>query len=347
MLVDLNQVPALALIDVADGVVRVGAIVPAARPRAPCRGARRLPAAAAGPALVGHVATRNRGTVGGSIAHADAAAELPLLLQTLAGEVEVDGAAGARLVPAEDLFVSHLTSCLEPDELVTEVRFPVGGAGGARASPRSRRATATTRVCAVACALRVEDGVVARGALGAGAVSDRPLRLRGAEARSWARRCEPRRARGRRRGGARARRSERRHARLGRVPPPPRGRARRRAAQRAYAMAAAVRELALTVNGRGVHEHVDDRLLLSDFLRHELGLRGTHVGCEHGVCGACTVRLDGRAVRSCLLLAAQAEGCHVETVEALAEPDGPLSRCRRRSGGTTPCSAASVRPASS
>ena len=63
-----------------------------------------------------------------------------------------------------------------------------------------------------------------------------------------------------------------------------------------------VREVALTVNGRTVQEHVDDRLLLSDFLRHSLGLRGTHVGCEHGVCGACTVQLDGRAVRSCLLL---------------------------------------------
>jgi len=86
-----------------------------------------------------------------------------------------------------------------------------------------------------------------------------------------------------------------------------------------------MRELVLTVNGRSVHEHVDDRLLLSDFLRHSLGLRGTHVGCEQGVCGACTVQVDGRAVRSCLMLAAQAEGCHVETVEALAEPDGPLS----------------------
>jgi 2-furoyl-CoA dehydrogenase 2Fe-2S iron sulfur subunit len=86
-----------------------------------------------------------------------------------------------------------------------------------------------------------------------------------------------------------------------------------------------VRELALTVNGRSVVEQVDDRLLLSDFLRHSLGLRGTHVGCEHGVCGACTVRVDGRAVRSCLILAAQAEGSHVETVEALAEPERPLS----------------------
>jgi aerobic-type carbon monoxide dehydrogenase small subunit (CoxS/CutS family) len=86
-----------------------------------------------------------------------------------------------------------------------------------------------------------------------------------------------------------------------------------------------MRELTLNVNGKAVNERVDDRLLLSDFLRHSLGLRGTHVGCEHGVCGACTVRVDGRAVRSCLILAAQAEGCEVETVESLAEPEGPLS----------------------
>ena len=74
----------------------------------------------------------------------------------------------------------------------------------------------------------------------------------------------------------------------------------------------------LTVNGRRYREHVDDRLLLSDFLRHTLGLTGTHVGCEHGVCGACTVRVDGAAVRACLVLAAQADDSHVETVEGLA-----------------------------
>jgi 2-furoyl-CoA dehydrogenase 2Fe-2S iron sulfur subunit len=86
-----------------------------------------------------------------------------------------------------------------------------------------------------------------------------------------------------------------------------------------------MRALTLHVNGKAVHERVDDRLLLSDFLRHSLGLRGTHVGCEHGVCGACTVRVDGRAVRSCLILAAQTEGCEVDTVESLAGPEGPLS----------------------
>jgi aerobic-type carbon monoxide dehydrogenase small subunit (CoxS/CutS family) len=79
-----------------------------------------------------------------------------------------------------------------------------------------------------------------------------------------------------------------------------------------------VTALELTVNGRAYREEVQPRLLLSDFLRHTLGLSGTHVGCEHGVCGACTIRLDGAAVRSCLLLAVQADGCAIETVEGLA-----------------------------
>jgi 2-furoyl-CoA dehydrogenase 2Fe-2S iron sulfur subunit len=69
----------------------------------------------------------------------------------------------------------------------------------------------------------------------------------------------------------------------------------------------------------------EPRLLLSDFLRHELGATGTHVGCEHGVCGACTIQLDGEPVRACLTLAVQADGCSIRTVEGLAESDGRLS----------------------
>jgi carbon-monoxide dehydrogenase small subunit len=76
--------------------------------------------------------------------------------------------------------------------------------------------------------------------------------------------------------------------------------------------------ITLHVNGRDYAERVPPRLLLSDFLRHHLGLTGTHVGCEHGVCGACTVLLDGAAVRSCLLLAVQTDGAQITTVEGLA-----------------------------
>ena len=74
----------------------------------------------------------------------------------------------------------------------------------------------------------------------------------------------------------------------------------------------------VTVNGIRHAREVEPRLLLSDFLRHDIGLTGTHVGCEHGVCGACTVLLDGEAVRSCLVFAVQAHGHSVETVESLA-----------------------------
>jgi aerobic-type carbon monoxide dehydrogenase small subunit (CoxS/CutS family) len=85
----------------------------------------------------------------------------------------------------------------------------------------------------------------------------------------------------------------------------------------------ATRTVTLTVNGIEHRRTVPVRLLLSDFLRHHLGLTGTHVGCEHGVCGCCTVLVDGRAARSCLALAVSLEGATVETVESLAT-DGEL-----------------------
>ena len=88
------------------------------------------------------------------------------------------------------------------------------------------------------------------------------------------------------------------------------------------------RMLSLTVNGSSVTDEVEPRLLLSDFLRHQLGLTGTHVGCEQGVCGACTVLIDGEPVRSCLMLACQADDTAVETVEGLA-PGGGLNVLQR------------------
>jgi aerobic carbon-monoxide dehydrogenase small subunit len=85
-----------------------------------------------------------------------------------------------------------------------------------------------------------------------------------------------------------------------------------------------MKSVRVEVNGRSYERDVEPRTLASDFLRHDLGLHGTHVGCEHGVCGACTVLLDGAPVRSCLLLAPQLDGCKVTTIEGLT-PDGGLS----------------------
>lgn len=77
----------------------------------------------------------------------------------------------------------------------------------------------------------------------------------------------------------------------------------------------------VTVNGVAYEREVEPRLLLSDFIRHDLGLTGTHVGCEHGLCGACTILFDGQAVRSCIMFAVMADGHKIETVESLGTPE--------------------------
>jgi len=93
--------------------------------------------------------------------------------------------------------------------------------------------------------------------------------------------------------------------------------------------------ISITVNGDLYERTVEPRLLLSDFLRHDLGLTGTHVGCEHGVCGACTVLLDGQPVRSCLTFAVQAHGHEVTTVEELGTPEDlhPIQEAFREAHG--------------
>jgi len=83
------------------------------------------------------------------------------------------------------------------------------------------------------------------------------------------------------------------------------------------------------LNGSEVEGYATPRMLLSDFLRHEIGATGTHVGCEHGVCGACTIRIDGKAARSCLMLAVQADGAEIQTIEGLSDPDGKFGELQQ------------------
>src|SRR5690242_13141780 len=87
--------------------------------------------------------------------------------------------------------------------------------------------------------------------------------------------------------------------------------------------------ISVQINGRSYEGEVEPRTLLSDFIRHQAGLTGTHVGCEHGVCGACTVQLDGEPIRACLMLAIQADGRSLTTVEGLAGSDGELTELQR------------------
>ena len=97
----------------------------------------------------------------------------------------------------------------------------------------------------------------------------------------------------------------------------------------------------LTVNGQEHERAVEVRATLADFLREDLDLTGTHVGCEHGVCGACTVLLDDEPVRACLMLAVQADGRRVSTIEGVAPPTGSI-RSRKPSGPSMGCNAATA-----
>jgi CO/xanthine dehydrogenase FAD-binding subunit/aerobic-type carbon monoxide dehydrogenase small subunit (CoxS/CutS family) len=353
MVVDLNNLPGFDGLDTAGETLVVGALV---RQRAfeLSPEVAGIGALADGLPLIGHVATRSRGTVGGSVAHADPAAELPLALLALGGSVVVEGPDGRREIPAADLFAGFLTTALEKGELVVEVRFPLPRSGEGSALLEVAQRHGDFPLAAVAVAVRLDpDGRVGDARVAVGAVADRPLLLpEAAEALVAGATAEEAgglaatlvdpagslhapadyqrhlvavlvaRAvgRARQRAGSKSPGTFRPAFRVQNVPGPKRSRGLERCA----------------VNGRAVSlEGVPDRRLLSDFLRHDLGLRGTHVGCEHGVCGACTVRLDGVAVRSCLLLARQADGAEIATVEGLAADDAtrtlhPLQDAFRR-----------------
>jgi carbon-monoxide dehydrogenase small subunit len=110
--------------------------------------------------------------------------------------------------------------------------------------------------------------------------------------------------------------------------------------------AAGNRLVALSVNGQTYSAEAEPRLTLVDFLRHKIGLTGTHIGCEHGVCGACTVLVDGRAVRSCLMFAVQADGTDVQTVEGWGRETVSSTQSRPPSAHTTVSNAGSAHPGS-
>jgi carbon-monoxide dehydrogenase medium subunit len=168
VIVDLNRAAGLDRIE-ANGSVRVGALV---RQRELARAP--LPLVAEALPHVGHFVTRNRGTVGGSIAHADAAAELPLCLAVLGGSVVVRSATGERELAAGDFFLGHFTTALAPDELLVETVWPVLGDGWGFAFEELAHRHGDYALSMAACALRVENGAVAEVRLGIGSVVDRP-----------------------------------------------------------------------------------------------------------------------------------------------------------------------------
>jgi carbon-monoxide dehydrogenase medium subunit len=202
---------------------------------------------------IGHFQIRSRGTLGGSLAHADAAAELPAVARALDAEMVVRSASGERTIPAAEFFQMIFTTALEPEELLTAVRFPVWGSGSGFAVEEIARRHGDFALAGAVCAVQVAAGRIERVAL----------------------------------------------------------------------------SVDLTVNGRSRRVRVEPRKTLADAIREDLHLTGTHLGCEHGVCGACTVLVDGEAVRSCLMFTVQAAGTEVTTVEGLSADAASLSPVQR------------------
>ncbi len=167
VLVDVNRLPGLDGIAAENGHVRAGALVrqSAFGQARPVR--ERVP-------HIGHFATRNRGTVGGSIAHADARAELPLALVALGGGAVLASGRGRREVAAADLFVTHFTSAIEPDELLVETVWPAAGPGTGSAFEELALRAGDYALGVTACVLRVEEARIAAARVAVGSVTDRP-----------------------------------------------------------------------------------------------------------------------------------------------------------------------------
>jgi CO/xanthine dehydrogenase FAD-binding subunit len=175
VLVDLNGISDLDAVRSENGSVRIGALARQAAVDASQLVRDCLPLLSEALPYVGHFATRNRGTVGGSIAHADPAAELPLALTVLGGSVVAESTRGQRTVAADELFVSHFFTTLEPDEVIVDTIWPSAPPGSAYAFEELAQRRGDYGLCIAACALTVRSGRVEEGRVGVGSVADRPL----------------------------------------------------------------------------------------------------------------------------------------------------------------------------
>jgi CO/xanthine dehydrogenase FAD-binding subunit len=175
LLVDVNGLPGLDEIVVENGSVRIGALVRQRTLEESTVAREALPLVAEALPHVGHLVTRSRGTVGGSLVHADAAAELPLCLLVLGGSVVVTSTTGQREIAADDFFVTHFTTSLEPKELLIESKWPVLERGWGFAFEELSQRRGDYGLSIVAAALRVKDEKVAEARLGLGSVVDRPM----------------------------------------------------------------------------------------------------------------------------------------------------------------------------
>jgi CO/xanthine dehydrogenase FAD-binding subunit len=180
-IIDLTHIAGLSFIELRDNAVAIGAMTRHAELEFSKLVAARLPVMAAAMPHVAHLAIRNQGTIGGSLSHADPAAELPMLAVFYGATIKVQGPGGRREIPAEEFFVSALTNCLEPDEIVFEIEFPVLTSHTGWAFEEVARRFGDFALACIAVSIALRDGRIADARVAAMGVADTPLRLRQAE----------------------------------------------------------------------------------------------------------------------------------------------------------------------
>ncbi len=339
-LIDVTGVPELhRIVDDSHGV-RIGSMVTQAEALADPAVQLEVPLLSAAIRHIGHDHIRNRGTVGGSIAHADPAAELPVVALALDAQLVAVGPGGRRSIPAEEFFDGPFMTALGPADLLVDVvvaemlpREP-GGHVEWGFEELARRDGDFAMVVVATVVWRDPAGRITDARVALGGVAAVPLRVTAAEqaligtlgepddlrraAEIAAAACSPT-------DDIHATAAYRRDMTAVLV-----GRSLRRATEHLVEPHEAHPALDTVSPGSGTVvvngtlrslDGVPHRRLLADWLRDDEGLTGTHLGCEHGVCGACTVLLDGKPVRSCLMFAHQVEGHDLTTIEALGTPD--------------------------
>ena len=283
---------------------------------------------------------RTRGTIGGSLAHADPTGEMALAALALDATIVVQSPTGTREIAARDFFLGPYFTVLEPADMIVEVRFPHHTMVTAFAEHARRHGD----FCVISvAALGEPDGDAGWKTvrLAVGGASYRPFVADEASAALSNTALEPDAVEAA--GAACVEAAE------------PSDDIRASADYRAHLLPIYVRrvldadegpkkprsdmtqtliDVRLTVNGEPVERAVEPRRSLVDFLRHDLGLTGTHVGCEQGVCGMCTVLLDGEPIKSCIMLAVQADGAEITTIESLnGEELHPAQRAFKEAHG--------------
>ena len=184
VIVDLMHIPGLSFIEQRGDTIAIGALTRHADLEFSEIIAKRLPVMAAAMPHVAHLAIRNRGTIGGSLSHADPAAELPMLALLYDATIKAQGPNGRRDIPAEEFFVSALTNCLDPDEIVFEIDFPVLTSHTGWAFEEVARRFGDFALACIAVSIELRDGRIADARVAVMGVADTPRRLREAEARA-------------------------------------------------------------------------------------------------------------------------------------------------------------------